>query len=83
MLLRLTSAALATRIREPSSASTRVVAAEVLLATRLRIRAWRFVLSPRREEADVIRLADVQATHIELAEHVEQLAPVKRACRAA
>ena len=83
MLLRLTSAALATRIREPSSASTRVVAAEVLLATRLRIRAWRFVLSPRREVSDVIRLADVQATHIELAEHVEQLAPVERARRAA
>lgn len=50
MVLRLVSAALATLISEPSSASTAVVAGEVLMATRLRIRSWQMTFVRRQLE---------------------------------
>jgi hypothetical protein len=48
MVLRLVSAVLATQIREPSSAAARVVAVQLLLATRLRVRSLQFVFSGQR-----------------------------------
>ncbi len=53
MVLRLVSAVLATQIREPSSAGAGVVAAELLLATRVRVRAWQIALSIRRDARSV------------------------------
>ena len=49
MVLRLASALLATRIREPSSAATRVVAGEIIVATRLRVRSWQLAIVGQRE----------------------------------
>ena len=45
MVLRLAAAVLATQIREPSSTGARIVAGELLMATRIRVRSWqtRFV----------------------------------------
>lgn len=48
MVLRLVSAALATFIREPSSATATAVATEVLWATRLRIRSWQLTFTRRQ-----------------------------------
>jgi MFS family permease len=61
IVLRLASALLATLIREPSSTPASVVASEVLLATRLRIRSWQLVFLRRQgaapEARSVLRLA--------------------------
>jgi MFS family permease len=51
MMLRLASAVLATRVREPASAPARVVAVELLVATRLRVQALQTVLIGRRRPA--------------------------------
>jgi len=49
MILRLACAGLATQIREPSSAGARVVAGELLWATRLRVRSIQVALAWRRD----------------------------------
>jgi hypothetical protein len=48
MVLRLASAVLATLVREPASAPVGVVAAELLVATRVRVQAWQAVFAWRR-----------------------------------
>jgi hypothetical protein len=49
MVLRLSAAVLATQVSEPSSTGTRVVAGELLLATRMRIERLRVVFTRRGE----------------------------------
>jgi len=70
-LLRLASAALATRIREPSSATTRVVAVELLWATRQRVRSWQGVFTWRRDSASG-GISKVPAPHITLQPSVNE-----------
>jgi MFS family permease len=48
LVLRLVSAALATRIHEPTSANTAAVAGELLWTARLRLRSWQIVRMRRR-----------------------------------
>lgn len=52
MVLRLMCAVLATRVREPSSTATRVVASELLLATRLRVRSLQLGIVGRRVRSE-------------------------------
>jgi MFS family permease len=62
LVLRLVGAALATRVHEPSSAETMVVAEAVIISTRLRIRSLRTALGRRRHVAHVLA-----GPHIEIA----------------
>lgn len=56
MVMRLASAALATLIREPQSASTTLVITEVLLATRVRFRWWQGVFTRRQTRVETLRI---------------------------
>ncbi|MBI3836914.1 MAG: MFS transporter [Planctomycetia bacterium] len=54
MVLRLASAVLATQVREPSSTGARVVASELLLATRLRVHRLHLVFVRRDDVAEPV-----------------------------
>jgi hypothetical protein len=67
MVLRLASALLATFIREPTSAATRVVAGEIIVATRVRVRSWQLAIvgqraSPTVELRHPVRISSEQAS---------------------
>lgn len=49
MVLRMAAALLATFVREPTSASTRIVAGELLFAARLRVNAWQAAITLRSD----------------------------------
>jgi MFS family permease len=49
MVLRMAAAVLATRVSEPASTSTRVVAGELLFAARLRVNAWQAAITLRSD----------------------------------